>query len=68
MTITNNKYQRGDDHVNNVRPHPLDTQQSAIGKGGGGGGNKDYKKEECDGCWRMTGEVMTAPAKRRRIQ
>jgi hypothetical protein len=47
MIITNNNYPRGgDDNVDNVRPRPPDTQQSAIRKGAGGGGNKDNKEED----------------------
>jgi hypothetical protein len=56
MIISNNNFLRGDDNVDDVRPHPPNTQQLAVGKGGGGGGNKDNKEEDCDGCWKMTGK------------
>ena len=56
---------RGDDNASNVRPHPPNTQQPAIGRGWGGG-NKDDKEEEYSGCWRMVGKVASAPETRRR--
>jgi hypothetical protein len=68
MIITNNNYPRGDGNVNDVRPCPPDTQQTAIGNGGGGGGKEDNKEKDCDSCWRMTGKATAAPAKRRRVQ
>jgi hypothetical protein len=67
MTITNNNYPRGYDNVKNVRPHPTNTQQSAIGKGGGGGSNKDNKEGDCDGCCRIMGKAKAALEKRRRV-
>jgi hypothetical protein len=56
---------RGDENINDVRPHLPNTQHPAIVGGGGGGGNKDGKEEEYDGCWRTTGKVALALAKRR---
>jgi hypothetical protein len=68
MIITNNKYLSGNDNIDNARPCPSYTQQSAMGKGGGGGGNEDKKEEDSDGCWRVTSKAVVASAKRKRVQ
>jgi hypothetical protein len=62
MIITNNNNLRGNDNINNVRPHLPATQQSTIGKGDGVGGNIDNEEEDCDGCWRMAGKVAATLA------
>ena len=55
---------RGGGAANDVRYCPPNTQQPAIGSGGEAA-TKSTKKEQYDRCWRMTGKVASALAKRR---
>jgi hypothetical protein len=41
------------------------SRQYPVAYFGRSNSNKDNKEEEYDGCWRMTGKVALAPAKRR---
>ena len=51
---------RGDDGVDNVQPHLVNTQQLATVRGWGGG-DEDNEEEEHDGCWTMISEVHALP-------